>query len=190
MLIGAMILSIIIGFASCLFGHKLFKIYLVVLGALVGAGVTAIFSSSLWLILLMAAAGALLFHFIFLLGVAVLGFITGYSLSLGLFQLIGVTVFPELFFLIGIICAVLACKFNHVFIILGTSFSGASQVVQGIFGLISCKTLEEFYALQESSYTPAGKGELAVLLLIFALAIVGAIFQFKGMSAKDKKRIR
>jgi hypothetical protein len=131
----------------------------------------------------------LLFHFIFLLGVAGLGFITGYSLSLGLFQLIGVTVFPELFFLIGIICACWPAS-SHVFIILGTSFSGASQVVQGIFGLISCKTLEEFYALQESFYTPAGKGELAGCCSFLRWRLSARIFQFKGMSAKDKKRIR
>ncbi|MGI6169732.1 MAG: hypothetical protein ACOYI4_08550, partial [Christensenellales bacterium] len=133
MFLASMLVMIIMGFASCLFGHKLFKIYLVALGALVGAGVSMAFTSSLWLILLAAVAGALLFHFIFLLGVAVLGFLLGYSLSLGLFQLVQLAVFPELFFVVGLICAVLACVFNHVFIVLGTSFGGASQVVQGIF---------------------------------------------------------
>ena len=176
---------VVLGLAEVLFGYRLFRILVGVLGALIGlfyapdiitlvTGETPGLTVAVAVGVGLALAFALIAWYAFWLAVFAWGAAVGYAAAMAAF-----TTLPWVAVAIGVLVGVLAMLFQRVLIVLLTALNGAWLVVAGIaflFGHITSPPRGlAFDPLFELSQ-PMATWLLAITLLLAAL---GAVYQFR-----------
>lgn len=152
------------GLVTLLFGYRLWKIYIFLIGFGVGAVIASMFKDTGPLMIIgCGLASGLLSIVLWYVSI----FLIGFALGAGLLLLVGVTIWPILL-VVGIVCGVLAVLIRKFIIIVSTSFSGAEALVFVAFALSGIKDIK----LQ--------------LLSTVILAIVGIVCQYTITSGKKR----
>jgi len=184
----AVILIIVLGLVQTLFGYRLFRILIALMGALLGflyapeitmwltgqapgAGVTIAIGVGL------AVVFSLLAWSVFWLAVFVWGASVGYVL--GLTALGGV---PWLAFILALGLGAVAVVFQRVLIVLLTAINGAWLVVSGAAFLAGSLEAPPRGIALVPHLDPRDAVSITLLVLTLALAAVGAVFQFRDAS--------
>ena len=155
----------VFGLASLLFGYRLIKVFIFLIGFAVGAFVANLVHDSnvLFILLYGLCAGAIAIA-LWYLGIFLLGAICG--LSLGVVLGINVTIVLLIFAIIGGILAIAIRKFM---IIVSTSWNGAS---------ILAPILAYLFKITDSQIE---------LFIALALTVVGIVFQYVTFKEKAVK---
>ena len=186
MTIAALIVSILIGAVACFAGYRVFRLFIAIMGAAVGGMIGYSIGGdqqalAILLAIILAVAFASLAFFIYKAGVALLGFLFGCGMSVGICGLIGVAYSFGTCLIIGLVCAVIAVFLNRYFIVIGTAFSGSTMVMEGIF---SFTILDKLQAVTNWEEIIQSQFSAVPFIIILIVAIVGMIVQFSHMPKK------
>lgn len=182
-----------IGFLNCFFGFRVIRVALALWGVAAGIyiGLTLVPSGDPELTTLLIAAviggviGGVIFVILYMLGAVAIGIALGYTLSLVFMRFLGI----EANLLINVIFALLfgfmAIFLNRMFIIISTSFAGASAMVLAgaaiFYDQASLLDIESGSAvLEEAEALPP-----FLWLLWILLGLIGMFVQFR---TTDKDR--
>jgi len=171
------ILLIPVGLLLLLYGYKLFRIFLALLGFFVGFsfgyGVGLATGEPVLIALLAGAVGAILLYFLYWLGVIIIGGAVGVFLSLliapGSFEMVLVMFF---------VCGILALFIQKAIIIFISSFQGAPMVISGFLWVLmpDYKSRSLQMALNDLGQYLAYYG--IEILCVLLLSIFGILYQY------------
>lgn len=168
-------LLIIVGFAVCLTGYKIFRLYSAgigfIIGVIIGYYISSYIGDSLMVYLLSGIAFALAFWLVYRLGLFLTGAVVGYMFLAYLLpeRLLFVYVF-------AVLCGILVLFIERFLFVVITAFLGATAVVVAIYILITGTTIEEFLSNPASLIEVAFSSAL-MFLLWFTLGILGIVSQ-------------
>ena len=166
------IIAIVIGIIACLFGYKIFRIWLalagLVLGAALGYYLGGLIGEQIWPIVCAIAVGLLLCalsYFLYRVGAILIGALLGAVFTSVILSALSVTALPWMILVGAVVVAIIAGIFLKQFIIIGSSFQGAYMIVVGAYALITGMT----------SYVGFSSTMNAVELPWYVLAIVTVV---------------
>jgi hypothetical protein len=176
---------VVLGFLNMLWGYRLFRFSLTVLGFFYGAviGIHAMdyffpgaVDFAVYGMLGGAVVGCIFGLFIFKVGLFLLGFSTAFTLLTPIFKSWEPTLGLICLILLSVITAFLALKFVRVMLMLGTALLGAFWMIYGM------GTFLEGPDLLKILYTPgalsiAMSGNLAYFLTSLGCGVVGFVYQ-------------
>jgi hypothetical protein len=183
------------GLLDCFFGYRIFKLTIVVLGGCAGA----IFGHAAGIALEAGSAGEIgglivgvllgagLAFFLYLAGVALVGFLFG--LTLGILLLANWHHMVALFggCAIGIVAGYLAVKLQRVVLILATALLGAFRAL--VAGAFFVTKVDWYFYLQQPGQIPALVDNTPWLMpATLGLAAIGALAQFEIGGRASKSR--
>jgi hypothetical protein len=204
--------SIVLGLIQCFFGYRMFRLYLFLVGAVIGLVGTGVLVNLLdlemiWNIVIVVAGiilGGIIFVVLYDLGVFCIGFLFGVG--------IGILLFPEMqtdigYFVLGILCGIGALLLKRPVIIVLTTLGGVLMTGQAVaYRLFSEKliaaaeqtgqmlstgsdlsAIEDIYAQLLKN---PDKEVLALLGGAVLLLIVGIIVQFKTTKSRSKRKAK
>jgi len=139
----AAIVLVLSGALSCFFGHRLFRVVLLIFGFIIGAlAASSIFGMRDTTPMLIAALvggilGALILRAAYFVGVALVGAALGATLAHLAFSALGKGE-PGVWVVVlaAVACSVAAVYLQRYFIILGTAFGGAWTLLVGAMALV------------------------------------------------------
>lgn len=178
LVIGAIAVGLL-GILECFFGYRVFRIVLMILGFLIGAGlaVTFLHSDQTIVMILIAVVGGLIgafiFSFLYFVGTFVAGLLFGAAVGIVLAQTVHLS--PTATTIAIVIGAVLGGLLGFILakyvIMLSTAFTGAAQIVYAVLIL--------FLNPPRPSLDSLARNEsLIVSGAILVLAAVGFLVQF------------
>lgn len=163
------LIVLIVALVNCFLGYRLMKLWIAVIGFLVGAllGYTlaGLFTDTFWILLVSALAGggilALIAFRLYLAGVFLYALITAYGFMAGL---LGHEKWWTLMLcvIVALVVGILAVKFVRPVIIVTTAISGGFTAVNEVMGWLSVGDIRIVYGLA------------------LILAAVGILVQFRG----------
>lgn len=178
--------NVIIGSITCFFGFRVFRIYLGVIGFLLGAVLALVVIKSdqpavQWLTLIVAGiAGAFLFYLLWRIGALLAGLLLGATVGLMIaaaFTLSG----PTLLIVVAV-CAVvgilLSFALAKVIIRLSTAYTGGAQIVLGSLLLIPGGASISVVGGQITSASSVNS--LVVLIIWLAVGTFGFLYQMRA----------
>ncbi len=194
----AAVVLVLSGTVACFFGHRLFRIVLILFGFIIGAlAASSIFGTSDRTPMLIAAAvggiiGALLLRAAYFVGVALVGAALGATISHLAFSALhkgepGVWVVV----LAAVAGAVAAVYLQRYFIIVGTAFGGAWTILVGALALVGDRSAMAAAIAGDAwvvyPLDPA-PGKRWVPILWVVVGLVGAAVQL-GLTGGEKGRV-
>lgn len=183
------LLVILAGILTCFWGYRILKLSLGVLGFFAGAyagwelGLSLAHPSTgvaLGFALIGGLIGAVLYVWLFFLGIFLLGATAGSIVAAAFFSGTGHQVQPIVFFVISIIFGVLALVAQKFMIIISTAFSGAYLITAGLWPFVSGSQNPSHIWLNPVHGGSPGTLGYVALVLWLVLGIAGVAFQFRN----------
>jgi len=186
-------LVVALGLLTCFLGYRLLKVTLGIMGFIAGAGAGwAIASSlapgnsgvSLLGAVIGAVFGAVLYVWLFYLGIFLLGASAGTVLVAAFFNAVGNQPQPIAILAVAIGFGLLALVMRKFMIITSTAFTGSYLVVAGSFHLLP--GLQSHSPLWFNHAQPHAAGSWGYVALVFwaFLSLTGAGFQYRANRTK------
>lgn len=197
------VILLVIGFLYCFFGRKLYNLTLFILGSIIGSyiafivlnraeppsGYTSEPSTNTLIILLVALAVGFMVGILLIccstVAIWLLGLVAGLALANFILALgdgglikndIGRIVFIVVFAILGLI---LACIFEEVIIILGTSFIGAYAIILGVDMFANTGFRLSVRAFLDGTPYSTSRDIYLMLGGLIALFIAGSLVQYR-----------
>jgi len=188
-------LVVAVGLLTCFLGYRLLKITLGIMGFIAGAsGGWALGSSlepgnsgiALVCAVIGAAIGAVLYVWLFYLGIFLLGAGAGAVVVAAFSNAAGYQPLPIPLFAVAILFGVLALVMQKFMIIVSTAFLGSYLVMAGIFHLVP--SLHHHSPLWFNHAQPGSVGSWGYVALVFwlVLGLAGVSFQNRAHRTKDQ----
>ena len=176
------IIAIVIGIIACLFGYKVVRIWLAVVGLFLGAALGyylgGLIGEQVWPIvgaIVVALAVSLLSYFLYRIGAILIGALLGALFTSVILSALGVAVLPWMILVGAVVVAIIAGVFLKQFIIIGSSFQGAYMIVAGAYALITGISYVGFDTAMKAVELPWYIYAIVVLLGIVAVVIQNKI---------------
>jgi hypothetical protein len=183
--------SIGLGVVYCLFGYRIFRIILGILGFILGASMGAAIAFNLFcraqVLIILAGlvggiAGAVLMVVVYFIGIFLLGAWLGSLLGVLLTGGGGSTVETVIILILAVIGGIVAVMFQKLMIIISTSLSGSWSIVSGVFHFLGAG----FGSIRSFQYhpnlrilRPMGMRGYIMLLCWVLLGIAGIVVQYR-----------
>lgn len=186
-------LAVAMGLLICFLGYRLLKFTLGIMGLVAGASVGWVVGLSLapgnsGVALLCAAIGALLgailYVWVFYLGIFLLGASAGTIVAAALFNTVGNSLQPIPVLAIALAFGVLALLARKFMIMVCTAFSGSYLVVAGLFHLVAGLQGHSPLWLNHAQGS-SGVWNYAALLCWLLLALAGFTFQHRAHRTRE-----
>ncbi len=187
------------GVVFCFFGNRWLKVVLAVYGFILGFGVAHTLLSNftalagIELILCSAGGGivmALLFVFLFYLGLFLIGFGGGVLLSLLIVDVLGLNVWDWYVYIailvIGCILGALTLNMRRIFVSIFTSFIGASLLALGIYRIATADSAPILTILRDQQALHSAYTSTVYLIPMAALFFIGLIIQLMVTSKNHR----
>ena len=185
------IVAIIIGIIACLFGYKVFRVWLAIIGLILGAALGyylgGLIGGQVWPIVGAVVVGlvvCLLSYFIYRLGAILIGALLGAAATSVILSAFGVTALPWMILVGAVVVAIIAGIFIKQFIIIGSSFNGAYLIVAGVYALISGVSYAGFDTAMKAVELP-----WYIYTIILVLGILAVIVQ-NSMEKKSPAKVQ
>jgi|GEM_PF-1028459 len=204
-----LIVTILLGAASCFWGHKLyFPVLMAAVFVLTMVGITTYFgtaTTTLIIAAILGVAAAIVVRLLYSVGAFLIGMLAGAELGLLL------TAFlpkgsPEAVIIIivlafGLLIGACAVRWQDKFIIIATAFNGGSMIADSVLFLILnitrlgsfdkgtvAQTINDLGTYINTDFMKAHT--MALLIVTVALAVVGYIYQARHAKAKEKSKTK
>lgn len=142
------IIAIVIGLITCLFGYKLLRVWLAIVGLILGAALGyylgGLLGGQVWPIVGAVVVGLIvcaLSFFLYRLGAILIGALLGAAATSVILSAFGMTALPWMILVGAVVVAIIAGIFLKQFIIIGSSFNGAYLIVAGANALMTGVTV-------------------------------------------------
>lgn len=175
------IVAIVIGIIACLFGYKALRIWLAIVGLVLGAALGyylgGLIGEQVWPIIGAIVVGLLvsvISFFIYRIGAILIGALLGGAFTSIVLSAFGVTPLPWMVVAGAVVVAIIAGIFLKQFIIIGSSFHGAYLIVAGAYALIVGMSIVGFDDAIQAVELP-----WYIYAIIVVLGIVAVILQNK-----------
>ena len=166
------IVAIVIGVISCLFGYKALRIWLAIVGLILGAALGyylgGLIGAQVWPII----------------GAILIGALLGGAFTSVILSAFGVAPLPWMIVVGAVVVAIIAGIFLKQFIIIGSSFHGAYMIVAGAYALIADMSYVGFDTAMQAVELP-----WYIYAIIVVLGIVAIILQNR-MEKKAPKAVQ
>jgi len=176
------IVAIVIGIIACLFGYKALRIWLALVGLILGAALGyylgGLIGPQVWPIIGAIVVGlivCLLSYFIYRIGAILIGALLGGAFTSVVLSAVGVTALPWMILVGAVVVAIIAGVFLKQFIIIGSSFQGAFMIVAGAYALITGMTYVGFDEAMKAVELPWYLYAIIVVLGILAIIVQNKI---------------
>src|ERR1017187_1437733 len=188
-------LAVAVGILICLWGYRLVKLTLGVMGFIIGAagGWTLGLSLgtgnngiALICAIIVGVICAVLCIWLFFLSIFLLGASAGAIVATALFHAAGNQPQPILVLLLAIVFGVIALVMQKFMIIVSTAFIGSYLITAGIVHLLT--GAKDVSVLWFDHLQPGSAGILGYVALVFwlVLGLAGVSFQYRGRRRKDE----
>jgi hypothetical protein len=185
-----MLIIFALGVIMCLYGYRLFKILIVIIGFAVGFALSGLggmqATENPTAALLLGLGGgtvcAFLFKFLYLVGVFIFGGVIGAAIGEIGFENEGIAAF------LGLVFGLLSLVVQKFMIILLTAFSGAAALVSAfaffVFGneLIPLQAVQKITSNFHGYIDTAITHEIILCALYLIIGIVGIVFQYRNIA--------
>lgn len=180
---------IIAGILVCFWGYRLLKLTLGVLGFIAGAyagwqiGLSVLHANTgmaLVCALVGGLIGAVLYVWLFFLGVFLLGATAGSIVAAAFFNGAGHQPQPLIFLAIAIGFGIIALVAQKFMIVISTAFSGAYLIIAGIWPFVAGGQKPPRIWLDPTQGNPLGNWGYAALALWVVLGVIGMSIQFRA----------
>jgi len=185
------IVAIVIGIIACLFGYKALRIWLALVGLILGAALGyylgGLIGPQVWPIIGAIVVGlivCLLSYFIYRIGAILIGALLGGAFTSVVLSAVGVTALPWMILVGAVVVAIIAGVFLKQFIIIGSSFQGAFMIVAGAYALITGISYVGFDEAMKAVELP-----WYIYAIIVVLGILAVIVQNK-IEKKAPKEVK
>lgn len=173
------IIAIVIGIIVCLFGYKVFRIWLALAGLMLGAALGyylgGLIGGQIWPIAGAVVVGlliCLLSYFLYRIGAIMIGALLGAVFTSVVLSAFSITALPWMILAGAVVVAILAGVFLKQFIIIGSSFQGAYMIAAGAYALITGVSYAGFDAAMKTVELP-----WYIFVIIVVVGICAVIFQ-------------
>ncbi len=174
----------LLGLVECFFGYRFFRIILAIVGFFVGVQLgAALFSNTQGFVLLLVEIvigilGAVLFYFLYFVGFLIAGLSLGASIGTLIAANFNLPpdITPILIVIGAVIGGILGFFLSKYIIMIGTALLGAAQLMAATLLLFLPETRR---SLNEIPQRLGQGGTLLATVVIFVLAILGFIVQFR-----------
>lgn len=173
------IVAIVIGVIACLFGYKALRIWLAIVGLILGAALGyylgGLIGAQVWPIIGAIVVGLLvsvISYFIYRIGAILIGALLGGAFTSVILSAFGVAPLPWMIVVGAVVVAIIAGIFLKQFIIIGSSFHGAYMIVAGAYALIADMSYVGFDTAMQAVELP-----WYIYAIIVVLGIVAIILQ-------------
>lgn len=181
------IVAILIGILMCVFGYRLFRVWLSVAGLLMGAYLGyylgGLLGGDVWPIVAAVVVGVLLAivsYWLYKVGAVLVGALLGASLVLVVASNLGIDALWWPALIGAAVGALVAGLFIKEFIIVGSSLNGATMLTVGVYALITGKD----YMAEQSRELLAFPWY--ILAIVAVVTVIAAIVQFRYVKADHK----
>ncbi len=186
-------IGVVVGLLYLTLGYRIFKIMLAILGGLLGllfgaAGGYACAESTGAIVgaVVGAALGAVLLYVLYFVGVFILGGLLGGGLAYAYLMQSTGTEEPGIAIIAALACGVVALLLQKFFLICGTSFTGATMIVGGIYTLLDKPSFHAQLFEGPDHVEPASRALMTQGLIILAVMVLGIIVQYVWTGKKPK----
>lgn len=181
------LVNVIAGVVTCFFGFKVFRLYLMVVGATLGAfiGGTLTAGTSIAVQVLVSLGlglgGALLFNALYKLGMVIAGLLFGLAVGVVVGTNLGLagSALVVMIAVLGLLGAVLGLALAKLIIKLSTAFTGSAQIVYGVLVIIPGMATITTAADGTLNISLVGVNSVALLIAWAALGAVGLVVQLR-----------
>ena len=176
------IIAIVFGLIACFYGYKVFRIWLALVGLILGAALGyylgGLIGPQVWPIIGAIVVGlivCLLSYFIYRIGAILIGALLGGAFTSVVLSAVGVTALPWMILVGAVVVAIIAGVFLKQFIIIGSSFQGAFMIVAGAYALITGISYVGFDEAMKAVELPWYLYAIIVVLGILAIIVQNKI---------------
>jgi hypothetical protein len=188
-------LAVAVGILICLWGYRLVKLTLGVMGFIIGAagGWTLGLSLgtgnngiALICAIIVGVICAVLCIWLFFLGIFLLGASAGAVVATALFHAAGNQPQPILVLVLALVFGVIALVLQKLMIIVSTAFSGSYLVTAGLLHLLAGGQHVSPLWFDQLQHGSAGILGYVALVFWLVLALAGGSFQYRGRRRREE----